>query len=225
MTRGLVLPLSQQQRLARLLYLGGLATIDKLDQYVRRNDVERSALGYSIDATHCLPFYYRLNGEKDGLAPYNGGKDPTALDPADRWSKPRSLFVNRTCDCIGGMSWVGGWDRYQERRFPLYKGWINTDSMIMDASSRTPRCFRRLDRPELGCYVVCASGSRGHDTGHIGGVYKLPAEWDAAKRESWLGLGVIDVASRGGGVRANQATTGIGWFNTGALFVVPAFAA
>ncbi len=160
----------------------------------------------------CAVGYYLL---KD----HNGGKDPTARDPFDRWSKPGSIFVNVTADCIGGAAWCGGFDRYQPVRFAhLYGGWINTDSMLMD--TRGPaRCFVDLARPEPGCFVVCKSGSPGHHIGHIGVVVEVPAEWDRAERDCWKRLGVVDVASTGSGNRANMRRTGVGWFRTDAAFV------
>lgn len=199
-TRGVVVPLTAEQRVMRLLYLAGEAKLEDLDEYVRRDGAPSS----------CPDLFYLL---KD----HNGGKDPTAPDPADRWSKEGSTFVNRTCDCIGGQAWAGGWDRYQPVRFAhLYGGWINTDSMILDA--RGPqKCFVALDRAEPGCYVVCASGSYGHQVGHIGGVVSVPAEHAPMEREWWQALGVVDVAARVG--RANARTTGRGWQLANPVFI------
>lgn len=201
-TRGLVVELTSEQRLARLRYLAGLDPIDALDPHIQRDGAPE----------RCPSIYYRLHE-------HNGGKDPTAPDPADRWSIEGHTFVNRTCDCVGGQAWAAGFDRYQPVRFAhLYDGWINTDSMIMDA--RGPqRCFAALDAPEPGCMVVCASGSRGHAIGHVGGVIEVPPDWDAGAAASWHQLRVVDVAARDG--QANAVTTAIGWFDTHALFVRP----
>ncbi len=161
----------------------------------------------------CVTGYYLL---KD----HNGGKDPTAADPFDRWRKPGSKQVNITSDCIGGAAWCGGFDRYQPERFAhLYKGWCNTDSILLDARGPA-KCFEEIDRPTPGCFVVCRSGSPGHKVGHIGTVVSVPAEWDATKRECWEAIGVVDVASTGAGKRANTLRTARGWFGTGARFVV-----
>lgn len=185
MSRGKVLGLSLEQVAARARYLA---------------------------SSECIAGYYRLNGDEDGLPPYNGGKDPTAPDPFDRWSKPGSKFTNITADCIGGAAWCGGWDRYQVERFPLYKGWINTDSMLADARGKA-RCFVLLERPTVGAYVVAPTKSPGHPkAGHIGTIIDVPAEWDADIEDCWRRVKVVDVASRGAGVRANQQTTAIGWF-------------
>jgi len=189
MTRGLVLPMTMDDVCARALYLA---------------------------SDHCVTGYYHLK------APYNGGKNPSAEDPFDRW-----LFAGKdgvehtaiTADCIGGAAWCGGFDRYQPVRFKhIYGGWINTDSMLLDARGPA-KCFVELDRPEPGCFVVCASGSRGHKIGHIGTVVTVPAEWDKTIAECWIALGVVDVASTGEGKRANTKRTGRGWFGTNAGFI------
>jgi len=210
--RGLVVPLKAHERVLRMLYLAQQVKIDSIDSYVRKDGAPQV----------CPDIYYLL---KD----HNGGKNPTAPDPADRWSKPGSAFVNRTCDCIGGMSWCGGWDRYQPIRFKhIYDGWINTDSMCMECDRVTkgidlddpPPCFRRLDYPAPGCYVVCRSGTPGHKVGHISGVIEVVAGLDLTLRESWKRIKVVDVANRSPS-RANAITTAIGWYGTGAYFVEP----
>lgn len=201
--RGLVCGLSLKQVAQRARYLAGLATIDTLDWYVRKEDAP----------LECPVGYYKL---KD----FNGGKDPTAPDPFARWSKPGSDHVNRTADCIGAAAWCGGFDRYQPKRFAhVYKGWINTDAMLIDARDKA-KCFELIDRPMVGCFVVCASGSPGHEVGHIGTVVSTPAEWDRRERECWKALGVVDVASTGAGKRANTLRTGIGWYGANASFVI-----
>lgn len=203
--RGLVLPLTTQQRIERALWLAQLAETSSLDPWARRTGAPPK----------CPDGYYLL---KD----HNGGKDPTAADPFDRWSKDGSTFVNRTADCIGAAAWIGGWDRYQPRRMPAsvgYEGWYNTDSIRIDARGPA-QCFRKLDAPELGCYVVCASGSPGHKVGHIGTVVGVPEGFDRREREAWDALDVVDVAARTPR-KANALTTGRGWFGTDAWFIVP----
>ncbi len=199
--RGIVVgPLTAAQRVQRLLYLAGKAQIDTLDGYVRKDEAP----------PYCEALYYLLKL-------HNGGQDPTARDPATRWRKPGSSTVNRTCDCIGAQAWAGGWDRWQPVRFEhIYEGWINTDSMRMDAGGPA-KCFIRLDRPELGCMVVFASGAGGHKVGHIGGLIGVPAEWDPNVLECWQALRVVDVAARSG--RANLITSGSPWFGKDSWFV------
>jgi hypothetical protein len=200
MTRGVVVPLSLEQVAARARYLAGNAISAVLDDHVRSPE-KLCAVGYYL------------------LKEHNGGKDPTAPDPFDRWSRPGSSFVNVTADCIGGASWCGGWDRYQPERFAhLYGGWINTDSMLLDARGPA-KCFVELPRPEPGCFVVCASGTPGHAVGHIGTVVGVPPEWDRKERDCWKLLEVVDVASTGAGKRANTLRTAIGWYGANASFV------
>src|SRR5687768_4616315 len=51
-------------------------------------------------------------------------------------------------DCIGFVCWCWGIDRFQAR-FPVYGGWINTDSAIEDARS-TRWCFEVVAVPRAG---------------------------------------------------------------------------
>jgi hypothetical protein len=203
--RGVVIPLTAQQRCNRARYLGGLLDSKALDAYVRN------------PKPTCPDIFYRL---KD----FNGGKDPTGPDPATRWTKTGSAFTNVTSDCIGGAAWCGGFDRYQPGRFPLYEGWINTDSMVADAIG-AQACFRVLDKPEPGCFVVAASGSGPRDgsIGHIGTVVEIPSGIWSDSEAQWRAVVVVDIAARGVGVRANKATTAYGWYTRQARWVVPAF--
>ncbi len=198
MLRGIVVPLAPADVIARALYLAGEAHGDKLDKHVRS------------PAPVCPAGWYMLKL-------HNGGKDPTAPDPFDRWHTGKGWAL--TADCVGGAMWCQGADRYQPARMPKsigYDGWWNTDSMHMDAS-RTQACFQRLPRPEPGALIVCRSGSPGHRIGHVGVIVDVPAEWAAQFGECWDAIGVVDVAARKG--RANRRTTGRGWFGTGALFI------
>jgi hypothetical protein len=216
-SRGLVIPLTPEQVVTRALYLAGERTIHDLDEHVLlRTDTPE----------YCPVIFYRLNGKHDGLPAYNGGKDPRATDPADRWTKPGKTFVNVTCDCMGGAAWCAGFDRYQPKRMPAsigYGGWYNTDSMLLDARGPA-RCFIELAKPEPGTMITCASGTPGHEVGHVGTVvgYRL-AEWDPTSRECWEAIEVVDIAARrdrrGMPARANMRTTGRGWFGTGAGFL------
>ncbi len=158
-----------------------------------------------LGSNSCPDIYYLLHE-------HNGGKDPTASDPADRWSKPGETFQNRTADCIGGASWCGGWDRYQPERFEhLYDGYINTDSMILDALGPA-RCFEPLDRPEPGAYVVAPTGSKGFEAcGHIGTIVDVPPEWDHDTLDCWRHVLIVDVALRSP-ARANKLSTAAYWF-------------
>lgn len=200
MSRGVVLGLSLAEVAQRARYLAGEVQIGALDSHVRRSGAP----------SDCPVGYYLLKE-------HNGGKDPTAPDPFDRWTKQGGSTVNRTADCIGGAAWCGGFDRYQPERFKhIYSGWINTDSMRLDAGGPA-KCFERLARPEPGCFVVFASGAGGHRVGHIGTVVDVPAEWDGSELECWKLLGVVDVAARQG--RANRRTTGATWAGKSSWFI------
>lgn len=207
MTRGIVVPLMTQQIVARWRYLAGQSSITTLDPYIRS--------GGAPDM--CPAIYYLLHG-------HNGGKDPTAPDPADRWSLEGSTHVNRTADCVAGVAWGMGWDRYQPQRFAhIYDGWINTDSMREDAAG-PGRCFIRIDRPEPGAAIVYGSDphhkTHGVAVGHIGGIVGYHfAEWDPGVAECWDAIEVVDISSRGAAQRANLLRTGAPWRGKDAWFV------
>lgn len=223
MKRGAVLPLTTEQIVTRALYLAGKKPLSALDEHVRRSAVELASWGYEqveSKPVFCPDLFYLL-------LDHNGGKDPTAPDPADRWVKPGSTFVNRTVDCSGGNSWMHGFDRYQPKRMAAavgYDGWFNTDSKIIDAkrtivAGSQPRCFEGLGRPEPGAILTCQSGSPGHAVGHEGCVVAVHClEWDPKERECWELVDVVDCAQRSP-ARTNKLTTARGWFGTGAMFL------
>lgn len=219
MSRGLVVPLTWEDVVTRALYLAGKLPITALDKYVRRIPAELRLLGYAdISAPMCPDLFYLLKN-------HNGGKDPTAPDPADRWSVPGSIHQNRTADCVGGAAWCSGFDRYQPDRMPDnvgYDGWFNTDSMRIDAANDAS-CFERLDRPEPGCLIVCASGSYGHTVGHVGVVVAVHClEWDPKVRDLYELVDVVDVAARrfnGSPSRANKMTSARGWYGADPWFL------
>lgn len=194
--RGMVVPLTPAQVVTRALYLVGARSGHELDAHVRS------------PAEVCPTIYYRLPD-------HNGGDDPTAPDPASRWVTDGGTNAV-TSDCVGGAAWCAGFDRFQPKRFGFYSGWINTNSMLLDARGPA-KCFDDLRRPEPGTLIVCRSGSRGHKVGHVGVVVSVPAEWDARQLGCWQALGVVDIAGRSG--RANMRTTGRGWWLTDAGFL------
>lgn len=210
--RGAVVPLSDTQIVNRWLYLAGLRKIDDLDPYVRTDGAPQI----------CPALYYLLHD-------HNGGKDPTAPDPADRWSNPGSTFVNRTADCVAGALWGVGADRCQPQRaghIPCYQGWLNTDSMRWEAR-QVGRCFRIVPRPEPGTIVVYGSDpehrTHGVTIGHCGGItaYHL-AEWSAEDPACWDAIEVVNIAAyreHGTPVQANRMTTGRLWHGKDALFL------
>lgn len=243
MTRGLVVPLTPEQCVARLRFLAGKVPLYELDQHVLdnlplpsemlRNGYQAEALviarGMEVDghreearayvlehasSIYCPAIYYLLED-------HNGGKSPIAPDPADRWTRPGGDgTVFRTCDCSGAQAWAHGFDRYQpERGAHIYGGWFNTDSKMLDAMG-PQKCFEPLNGPEPGSIIVCMSGAPGHKIGHEGGVVGYRGvEWDPNERECWGLIDVVDVAALGAGVRANTQRTGLGWYGTGAMFL------
>lgn len=63
----------------------------------------------------------------------NGGADPNATSPWTITPDGKGV-IHKSCDCIGCALWARGLDRYQPTRFAhLYGGYINTDSLLMDA--------------------------------------------------------------------------------------------
>lgn len=218
MSRGRKLPLTADERRTRMLWLAGEVTIDQLDNAIDKDGSRVQTInGYEHAPGHeirCAVAFYLLKE-------HNGGKDPTAIDPFDRWRKPDSLQVNRTADCAA-IQWTQGNDRYQPD-VRVYGGWLNTDSIIIDATGKQ-QVYKAVPKPARGGLVVCASGSRGHAIGHVGGTPDGDDQFDYNDRRCWERLGVIDIASRGIN-RANRRSTALGWFATNAIFVVPAWAA
>jgi len=113
----------------------------------------------------------------------NGGTDPNAYGPADE--------DTHGCDCIGYACWAAGFDRFQPKKFQMYGGYINTDSMIEEATAKSYRgddrwqhdggkWFTVLDKPEEGCFIVAHTYrkllSPWRTIGHIGVVCDA-SEW------------------------------------------------
>lgn len=128
----------------------------------------------------------------------NGGVYPLAKDCASDWQDKKGRHY-RTSDCVGFALWCLGLDRYQPGlndwpAFPLYGGWINTTSMLLEA--RNPRegnrWFQESPRPSVGSLVCFPSYRRlGRlRPGHVGVVVGVPSEWDSRARECWRALSV-----------------------------------
>lgn len=210
-----MLPLTSAQVVTRWMYLGGLRKLVDLDEYVRKDGAPPV----------CPPLYYLLHD-------HNGGKDPTAPDPADRWSTPGSTFVNRTADCVSAIAWGGGWDRYQPERaghIPGYEGWLNTDSIRWEAAN-AQKCFKRVPLPEPGAIIVYGSDpgkhTHGVPIGHCGGITAYHgSRWDPNVIACWNLIEVVNIASYrthdGTPAQANRLTTGASWFGRDAWFIKP----
>lgn len=128
-----------------------------------------------------------------------GGRDPRAASPL---TKRNNVLGS---DCVGFTSWALGHDRYQPETFELYDGWINTDSLMLDARGAR-QWYEQIDVPEPGDVVVFPSihrDGRRVRMGHVAlvvevpvglpaGVFALPAD----ERRKWLrDVYVVDCAA------------------------------
>ena len=109
-----------------------------------------------------------------------GGANPLAPHPFSLCADGRLRS-----DCIGAALWGQGIDRYQQKRFPWYGGWCNTDSICIDAlgdyvvtgrglkdAKPTRALFHPVTAPRVGTLVVYparyASGKKVNGSwGHI----------------------------------------------------------
>lgn len=153
-----------------------------------------------------------------------GGRDP----------RPSSPFTKRNghagSDCVGFTSWCLGHDRFQPESFPYYDGWINTDSLMMDARGEQS-WYAEVKRPEPGDVVVFPSvykdGKRLR-MGHIGLVVEVPADLPEdvyalpkADRHRWLFLvKIIDcaAASRRKPYAIGETRASVSWDKPDAMF-------
>lgn len=201
--RGLVVPLTPEQRRNRALYLAGELPIEALDVFVRKEHAP----------TFCPLLYYRLEYP-------NGGVDPTAPDPAARWSKPGSSFINRTLDCFAAACWCAGFDRVQPvRARHVWDGHLNCDSMLLEALG-AGRCFEIRPVPERGDMVVYASEDYNDDgerdrVGHIETMVEVPAQWDPKNPACWAAIQTVGARGRQKG-RANKRYNGSAFFGVDA---------
>jgi hypothetical protein len=87
----------------------------------------------------------------------SGGMKPEQASPANQ---------DNECDCSGFAVWALGMSRMTNH--PLYlkfnQGWINTDSICLDAKQSTG-FFTEISQPRVGCLVVFPKNS---DYGHVG---------------------------------------------------------
>jgi hypothetical protein len=107
-----------------------------------------------------------------------GGRDPDEAHPA-AWSSERLRWE---VDCSGFAAWCLGLDRYQPK-FPLWGGWISTDSIVADAHGAGV-WFRRIDRPEPGCLAVypgIREGGKRVRVGHMGVVVAVSAGYEPGR--------------------------------------------
>jgi cell wall-associated NlpC family hydrolase len=57
------------------------------------------------------------------------------------------------CDCSGFVCWCLGLSRYEPKRFPLYDGWQNTDSIVADAMG-AQKLWRSIPFPIPGAAII-----------------------------------------------------------------------
>jgi hypothetical protein len=173
------------------------------------------------DEDRCL---YRLDPGK------NGGRDPHALDPASQWTDGDDVF--RSLDCSGYYFYVTGADRFQPETFPHYGGYMNTDSVLLDArgwagtrtqdyrerQKRAKQAWWRVVAPRAGCGVVYGSVDRNGDeprVGHIGKVMYVDTSIPVTEPLFWEQMRVAHCSS--GNARqfghAIAETNGMIWFN------------
>jgi hypothetical protein len=95
-----------------------------------------------------------------------GGRDPSVSNPFTYVDK-LGCFGS---DCVGFVDWCWGLDRYQPNVFSEFDGWINTDSILLEASHKS-EFFEIIDQPRPGDAVVfpavIENGKR-VECGHIG---------------------------------------------------------
>lgn len=104
----------------------------------------------------------------------------------------RKLFsfvpVPHASDCIGFVMWCLGIDRYQPKTFPLYGGWMNTDSIIADARggqtwwTEVPRW--QAVAGDLVVYPSSRLGSKGH-VGIVADVRKAQQSLGKTPTSEW----------------------------------------
>ena len=107
----------------------------------------------------------------------NGGTNPEASDCSSTWHDKKGETVH-TSDCVGFALWACGFDRWQRQRFPLWGGWINTDSLVEAALKGlswvgTNVKIAEITEPSMGAVVVYPSYRRypwsiKKTPGHIG---------------------------------------------------------
>jgi hypothetical protein len=120
-----------------------------------------------------------------------GGADPDAGHPG---SPDEDHGGRLAADCAGFVAWALGYDRFQPGdAFPVFGGWINTDSMITEARGPS-RWFEVIDRPEPAAVVVYPGVRRNGERvriGHVGLVTAVPPAWDSTDEASWRGTTVV----------------------------------
>lgn len=84
-----------------------------------------------------------------------GGRDWTSSTPCSlRPDYPPPH--NWGADCIAFLLWCWGMDRFQRDDFPLWDGWVNTNSLLEDARS-SRHMFSVVSAARAGCGIASPS--------------------------------------------------------------------
>jgi hypothetical protein len=108
-----------------------------------------------------------------------GGKDPESKTP---FTELDGVIGS---DCVGFVLWCLGVDRFQEKLFSTFGGWINTDSIMQDAAGKK-EFFEFVSQPQPGDLVVFPSiyvNGKRKRIGHVGIVSSVAidvSDWTAA---------------------------------------------
>lgn len=133
-----------------------------------------------------------------------GGRNPSAPTP----ETIRDGVLGS--DCVGFALWCHGIDRFN-KLFPVYGGWMNTDSLRQEALEDKGEIdwVTQISRPEPGCLVVYGAAGKKpfRRIGHVGLVVNVPAEWDASVKDCWRALGVIDCRSSSPAIELRNGLT------------------
>lgn len=109
-----------------------------------------------------------------------GGFDPSAPDCGSRWATGTKAKTKNyiTSDCVGFALWAYGMDRFQKDDFPLYGGWMNTNSLVAAANDPKVKEVRRLAELVPGCLLVYPSARPNplRWYGHIGMYVGTPVD-------------------------------------------------
>jgi hypothetical protein len=143
-----------------------------------------------------------------------GGRNPAG--DRETWSE---LLGKYAADCSGSLLYWLGLDRHQPKsRFPLYGGWISTDSMIDDAELRGGgHLFARVATPRPGDVLVWPGVDLDRDgdrdrIGHCSIIVSVPAEWDEFDvTPQYDQLRVVQCRGPNGNTPAVVETSGAPW--------------
>jgi len=113
-----------------------------------------------------------------------GGRDPSNPNPFTYKDG-----VGWGSDCVWFVDWCRGLDRYQPGVFSQYDGWINTDSILLEARGKS-EFFEIVDQPRPGDAIVTPSlfNAKGQRTviGHIGLIVGVDIDTSSWTSHLWI---------------------------------------